>query len=173
MRIKLIGGIFVISILLMMSAYAQKQQTADDVIKKMTADLNLTSKQADKIKPIIVNNIAKREAIFNTATDKNVIEAKLAQSGQTETQEISQFLEPNQKNNFNIFVGEKQVLATQDQQSSGGTIHCDRCQSCQNECSWYSCNCRPNPGGTIHCDLCPTNCRNVCTSYSCNCRPGA
>jgi len=92
---------FIISIFLVVSACAQQKQIADEVIQRLTMQLALSPKQVSVIRPIIVDNIAKRQVLLNGVTDKNIMKAKISQSVWAETQEIDQYLDQSQAKKLN------------------------------------------------------------------------
>jgi len=98
MNLKTVGTLLMISILLMGFVDADNQQISDIVLKRLTLQLNLTAKQVSDIKPIIVANIAQREAMFKGVIDKKEIRASMV----AETREISRFLDPNQIKTLNV-----------------------------------------------------------------------
>ena len=96
MREKTILGIFVIALFLGTSAYAQQRYTADEIVQKMTADLNLTPEQVTAIKPVIEDNMTKRQALFNNGADRSAIKDQMMQLKQEEEQKLSQILTADQ-----------------------------------------------------------------------------
>ena len=102
MRGKTIVGILAVSFLLVGSVYAQEQQkSADEIVQKMTTDLSLTPEQASAIKPIIEDNMAKRQELFNSTTDRSAIKGQMDQLRQDENQKLSQILTPDQVTKMN------------------------------------------------------------------------
>jgi len=81
--------------------YAQEQRSADDIVQKMTTELNLTPEQASAIKPIIEDNMAKRQALMNSSTDKSAIKDQMTQLKQDENQKLSQVLSADQMATLN------------------------------------------------------------------------
>ena len=101
MRGKTVAGILVALFFLVGFAYAQEQKSADEIIQKMTTDLNLTSDQASAIKPIIEDNMAKRQELLNSTTDRSAIKGQMDQLRQDENQKLSQILNPDQMTKLN------------------------------------------------------------------------
>ena len=70
MNRKRVVGVLIILFFLAVSAYAkqkqappQQQLSVDDIIAKMKIQLELTDKQADEVKPIIENYLAKEKQL--------------------------------------------------------------------------------------------------------------
>ncbi len=96
MKMKIAGVAVAGSILLAGAVYAQSPKIADEVVQRLTVELGLSAQQVSEIRPIIVSNIEKRMAMFNSAKDKSALQAQLIQSQQAETQEIDRILTPEQ-----------------------------------------------------------------------------
>lgn len=60
MRGKIIAFVLIASFFLQVLAYAQNWPSAEKIVKKVEAELNLTEEQFDKVKLIIEENMAKR-----------------------------------------------------------------------------------------------------------------
>ena len=102
MRCKTIVGILAVSFLLVGSVYAQEQQkSADEIVQKMTTDLSLTPEQASAIKPIVEDNMAKRQELLSSTTDRSAIKGQMDQLRQDENQKLSQILTPDQVTKMN------------------------------------------------------------------------
>ncbi len=101
MRGKTLAGILFVSLFLVGSAYAQEQKSADEIVQKMTTDLNLTPEQASAIKPIIEANMAKRQELFSSTTDRSAIKGQMDQLRQDENQQLSQVLNQDQMTKLN------------------------------------------------------------------------
>ena len=86
-------------------ASAQKPPTADDMVQKMKTDLNLTQQQADAIKPIIEQNMAKQKELIETlkqrGADKDTIRSQMEQLNQGRDQQLSKILSQDQMNKLN------------------------------------------------------------------------
>lgn len=69
MNNKRVVGVLVLFFFLVISAYAkqkqepQQQMTADEIVAKMTTQLQLTDQQALQVKPIIENYLAQQQQI--------------------------------------------------------------------------------------------------------------
>jgi Spy/CpxP family protein refolding chaperone len=78
----------------------RKPLTADDMVQKMTTDLNLTQAQADAIKPIIEQSMAKRKALMETlkqqGADKDTIRSQMEPLNQEYNQQLSKILSQDQ-----------------------------------------------------------------------------
>jgi hypothetical protein len=102
MRSKIIWHVLVIIFFLTVSAYAQEAASVDDIVTKMKKELNLTQQQADTVKPIIEENIAKREKLKQGVQDQGMIidrdamQSKIGKLDQDENQKLSQVLAPDQ-----------------------------------------------------------------------------
>ena len=83
--VKVILGLILVAFLLT-PAYAQKQKSTDDIIQKMTTDLQLTPEQASAIKPIIEDSMAKSQGLME----------QMKKLRQEEEQKMSQILTPEQ-----------------------------------------------------------------------------
>jgi len=81
-------------------AHASAHQTADDLVQKMTIDLNLTPAQASIVKPIIEDSMAERRLILQNSEDKGLIKGKLDQLDQEENQKLAQVLNQDQMNKW-------------------------------------------------------------------------
>ena len=80
MKSKTVAGISVALFLLAGFAYAQEQKSADEIVQKMIIDLNLTPEQTSAIKPIIEDNMAKRQELLNSTTDGSAIKGQVVSS---------------------------------------------------------------------------------------------
>lgn len=101
MRGKTVAGILVVLFFMAGSVYAQEQKSADEIVQKMTTDLNLTPEQASSIKPIIEDNMAKRQELLNSTMDRSSIKGQMTQLKQEEEQKLSQVLTPDQATKMN------------------------------------------------------------------------
>lgn len=86
----------VLILFLMTPANAQEQKSADEIVQKMTTDLNLTPEQASAVKPIIEDNMAKRQELLNGTMDRSSIKDQMAQLRQEEEQKLGQVLNQDQ-----------------------------------------------------------------------------
>ena len=110
MRGKTVAGILVALFFLVGSAYAQEQKSADEIVQKMTTDLSLTPDQASAIKPIIEDNMAKRQELFNSTTDRGAIKGQMDQLRQDENQKLSQILSADQMTKLNTMKEQHQGM---------------------------------------------------------------
>ena len=101
MRGKTVAGILVVLFFLAGSVYAQEQKSADEIVQKMTTDLSLTPEQATAIKPIIEDNMAKRQALLSGTTDRSAVKGQMDQLRQDEDQKLSQVLNQDQMTKLN------------------------------------------------------------------------
>ena len=67
---RLLLGILIVSFLLTVSAYAKEKQapppkplTIDEIVAKMKTQLGLTDQQADEVKPIVVDYLAREKQL--------------------------------------------------------------------------------------------------------------
>jgi hypothetical protein len=106
MRSKIIRHVLVILFFLAVSAYAQETTSVNDIVAKMKKELNLTQQQADAVKPIIEENMAKREELRQSVQDQAMIigrvtiQSKIGQLDQDENQKLSQILTQDQMNKW-------------------------------------------------------------------------
>ncbi len=102
MKNKIIAGVLVTLFFLPVYVYAQEgEQSVDAIMAKMKTELNLTKAQVDAVKPIIEENIAKRQAVIQTIkeqniTDKNMVRDRLEELKEEENQKLSQVLNKDQ-----------------------------------------------------------------------------
>jgi hypothetical protein len=106
MRSKIIWYVLVILFFLAVSTYAQETVSVNDIVAKMKKELNLTQQQADAVKPIIEENMAKREELRQSVQDQTMIvdratiQSKIGQLDQDENQKLSQILTQAQMNKW-------------------------------------------------------------------------
>jgi len=107
MRSKIIWYALALVILffLAVSAYAQETTSVNDIVAKMKKELNLTQQQADAVKPIIDENMTKREELREEQNqammaDRATIQSKIEQLDQDENQKLSQILTKDQMNKW-------------------------------------------------------------------------
>ena len=78
----------------------RKPLTVDDMVQKMKKDLNLTDEQADAIKPIIEEKIAKRKELMETqgqeAGSLDAIRSQMEKLNKEQDQQLSKILSPDQ-----------------------------------------------------------------------------
>jgi excinuclease UvrABC ATPase subunit len=78
----------------------RKPLTVDEIVQKMTTDLNLTQEQTVTLKPIIEQNRAKRRELLETlkqqGADKEAIRTQMEQLNQEWDQQLSKTLNPDQ-----------------------------------------------------------------------------
>ena len=88
------------------SVYAQESTSVSDIVAKIQKELNLTQQQIDAVKPIIRENIAKREELRQSVEDqtmiidRDIIQSKIEQLDQDEDQKLSQILTRDQMNKW-------------------------------------------------------------------------
>jgi len=106
MRRKIIRHVLIILFLSTVSAYAQEAESVNDIVVKMKNELNLTQQQTDAVKPIIEEDMARREELRQgiqdqaMITDRATIESKIEQLDQDENQKLSQILTKDQMNKW-------------------------------------------------------------------------
>ena len=106
MRSKIIWHVLVILFFLAVSVYAQEAASVDDIVTKMEKEFNLTQEQANAIKPIIEENIAKREKLRQSVQDQGMIidrdamQSKIGKLDQDENQKLVQILTQEQMNKW-------------------------------------------------------------------------
>ncbi|GEM_PF-3155987 len=103
MKNKIIALLLVSFFVLAGTAYAKEQQplTAEDVVAKMTTELNLTDEQVKAVAPIVRESILKRRAFLESVegefvTDKENIKLKMAKFQREENQKLSEILSEEQ-----------------------------------------------------------------------------
>ena len=101
------------------SAYAQEQRSADAVIQKMTTDLSLTSDQVAAIKPIIEANLAKRQELRSSTTDRSAIKSQMDELRQEEDQQLSQVLNPDQMSKLESMKAQRHQGGHHERSGSG------------------------------------------------------
>ena len=106
MKSKIIRHTLVILLFLSVSVYAQETASVSDIIGKMAKELNLTQQQVDAVKPIIREDIAKREEFRQSIqdqtmiADRDIIRDKIEQLDKDEDQKLSQVLTHDQMNKW-------------------------------------------------------------------------
>ena len=106
MKSKIIGYVLVASFFLTLPIYAQETTSADDIVVEMKKELKLTQQQSDAVKPIIKENMAKREELRQSIEDQPAvadtatIQSKIEQLDQDEDQRLSQILTHDQMNKW-------------------------------------------------------------------------
>ena len=104
--------------------------SADDIIAKMKTQVNLTKEQYDALKPIIENNIIKRQQLMQDLkdkgiTDKDIIKNTMEELGKEENQKLSQVLTKDQMDkwvsyqNYQKMLKQDQANSAQDQMGQG------------------------------------------------------
>lgn len=85
------------------SAQAKDEQplTAEDIVAKMTTELNLTQEQAKDVTPIVAETMRKRRAFLETVegeftTDKEMIKFKMRKFQKEENEKLSEILSEEQ-----------------------------------------------------------------------------
>ena len=106
MKSKIIWHVLVVLFFLAISAYAQETTSFSDIVAKMQKELNLTQQQADAVKPIIKENMTKREELRQSIEDQTMIidratiQSKIEQLDQDEDQRLRQILTHDQMNKW-------------------------------------------------------------------------
>ena len=106
MKSKTIKYVLAILFCLTGSVYAQDQTSVSDIIAKMGKELNLTQQQVDAVKPIIREDIAKREELRQSIqdqtmiADRDIIRGKIEQLDKDVDQKLSQILTHDQMNKW-------------------------------------------------------------------------
>ena len=111
-------------------ASEEQPPSADDIIAKMKTQVNLTKEQADTLKPIIENNIIKRQQLMQDLkdkgiTDKGIIKNTMEELGKEENQKLSQILTKDQMDkwvsyqNYQKMLNQDRANDAQDQTGQG------------------------------------------------------
>ena len=111
-------------------ASEEQPPSADEIIAKMKTQVNLTKGQYDALKPIIENNIIKRQQLMQDLkekgiTDKGIIKNTMEELGKEENQKLSQVLTKDQMDkwvsyqNYQKMLNQDQANSTQDQTGQG------------------------------------------------------
>ena len=96
-----IGGMLIVLLLLGVSAFAQGEPTADDIVRKMTTDLNLTPEQVSDVRIIVEDTLDKREDLLNSEVDRSALKGPLQQLSQEENRKLAQVLTSEQMEKLN------------------------------------------------------------------------
>ena len=108
----------------------EQSPSADEIIAKMKTQVNLTKEQYDALKPIIENNIIKRQQLMQDLkdkgiTDRGIIKNTMEEVGKEENQKLSQILTKDQMDkwvsyqNYQKMLNQDQANSTQDQTGQG------------------------------------------------------
>ena len=111
-------------------ASEEQPPSADEIITKMKTQVNLTKEQYDALKPIIENNIIKRQQLMQDLkekgiTDKGIIKNTMEELGKEENQKLSQVLTKDQMDkwisyqNYQKMLNQDRANDTQDQMGQG------------------------------------------------------
>ncbi|MGD0336828.1 MAG: hypothetical protein ABSB18_07015 [Candidatus Omnitrophota bacterium] len=106
MRSRIIWHVLAILFFLAVYAYAQETASVNDIVAQMKQELNLTQEQAVAVKPIIEENMAKREELRQRVQDQIVladratIQRKIRELDQDENQKLAQVLTREQMNKW-------------------------------------------------------------------------
>ena len=111
-------------------ASEEQPPSADEIIAKMKTQVNLTKGQYDALKPIIENNIIKRQQLMQDLkekgiTDKGIIKNTMEELGKEENQKLSQILTKEQLDkwvsyqNYQKMLNQDQANNAQDQAGQG------------------------------------------------------
>ena len=104
--------------------------SADDIIAKMKTQIGLTKEQVYTLKPIIENNIIKRQQLMQDLkdkgiADKGIIKNTMEEVGKEENQKLSQILTRDQMDkwisyqNYQKMLNQDRANNTQDQMDQG------------------------------------------------------
>ena len=103
MRKRIVVVILLIFFILAGSAYAKDGQplAAEDIVAKMTTELNLTNEQAKAVTPIVEKFMRKRQAYLESregefVTDQESIKLKMRKFQREENQELSEIFSEEQ-----------------------------------------------------------------------------
>lgn len=117
------------------SVFAQADPSSvDDIVAKMTTELNLTQQQIDSVKPIIQQYKTARKQLIQSfrqqlLTDKDALKSQIDQLKTVERQKLGQILTQDQMNkwlekeNFNAMLNPDSVDDSGNSSSSGGHRH--------------------------------------------------
>ena len=100
----MIGFVLAASVILSPCVYAQAQEktpNVDDRVARMATELNLTESQADAVKPIIKEYLAKSDALlqetqWEAIVDHTALKRAMRALKQEESQELSKILSKDQ-----------------------------------------------------------------------------
>ena len=109
----------------------EQPPNADDIIAKMKTQVNLTHQQSDILKPIIENNIIKRQQLMQDLkdkgiTDKGIIKNTMEELEKEENQKLSQVLTKDQMDKLISYQNYQKMLnqdRTNDTQNQIGQGH--------------------------------------------------
>lgn len=91
----------------------RKPPTVDDMVQKMKTDLNLTQAQADALKPIMEQHMAKRKELMETlkqqGADRDAIRSQMEQLSQEQDQKLSKILSQDQMNKLKTKRAERRL----------------------------------------------------------------
>ena len=124
MKGKTIIGVLVMALFLLPAAYAQEpEQNADEVVQKMTTDLNLSVEQVHSVRHIVEDSLTKRQELFNSTMDRSSIKDQLAQLKKDEDQQLAQVLTPDQATKLNSLKAQRhQAHQHQSMRSAGNAF---------------------------------------------------
>ena len=95
-------GILIVIFSMAVSGHAQgyQQPSADDIIKKMKEQIDLTDQEASQVKPIIESDIQQKQAIKdqanNQGTDQETVKTQLRQLRNDTESQLSRYLSQEQ-----------------------------------------------------------------------------
>ena len=95
-------GILIVIFSMAVSGHAQgyQQPSADDIIKKMKEQIDLTDQEASQVKPIIESDIQQKQAIKDQAesqgTDRETVKTQLKQLRKDTESQLSRYLSQEQ-----------------------------------------------------------------------------
>ena len=109
-----------------LSGHAQGYQapSAEDIIKKMKEQINLTDEQANQVKPIIESDIQQQQAIRDQAksqgTDRETVKTQLQALRNDTESKLSQYLSQDQMTQWKDYQRRREML-NGDQGSDSGS----------------------------------------------------
>ena len=109
---------------------SEEQLSTDEIIAKMKTQVNLTQQQVDALKPIIENNIIRRQQLMQDlkkegVTDKSIIQNTMEQLEKDKNQKIAQVLTKDQMDkwvsyqNYQKMLNQDRANDTQNQMGQG------------------------------------------------------
>ena len=106
MRSRIIRCLLVVSFFLAVSVYAQETTSVSYIVAKMKKELNLTQEQVDAVKPILAEDMAKRDELKQslrdqvTISDSSAIQSKIGELDRDENKKLSMILTKDQMNKW-------------------------------------------------------------------------
>jgi len=125
--VKYICGFLLVFFIPMMLAFAQESPSADEIIGKMKAQLDLQDDQVTNITPVIEKYAIAFQDLQKSINDSTINESAINSQWQgieaQETQEISAYLKPNQITEWRDLQG--QIYQLKDGQNRDGDPNAD------------------------------------------------